>query len=363
MTHHIGIIGCGNISGAYLSVLKNFSGLKVAALSDMDVERAKARAKEFGVEKACSVDELLADPSIQTVINLTIPKAHVEVSLKIVNAGKNSYSEKPLGLDRTEAKKLIDTAKSKGVRVGSAPDTVLGGGTQTCRKMIDDGVIGSVVGGVGFMLCPGHESWHPDPEFYYKKGGGPMFDMGPYYLSSFITLLGPIKRVAGATKKTNAERTITSKPKNGTKIPVDVPTHVVGTLEFHSGAIVTLITSFDVQCSELPNIELWGTKGTLQVPDPNGFGGPVKLRASRGSDWKHVPLTHGYIDQYRGLGVADLVEAIAAKRPHRASGEVAFHVLDAMQALHESSDSGQFVTLSSTCAQPEAMRAEKAGSA
>ncbi|HYE04021.1 MAG TPA: Gfo/Idh/MocA family oxidoreductase [Planctomycetota bacterium] len=357
MPTNIGIIGCGNIAPAYFNTLRHFSEVKLAACADMDVARAQARAKEFGVAKACSVDELLADPAIEIVINLTIPKAHVAVGLQIVAAGKHPYSEKPLGLDRAEGKKLLDAAKAKGVRVGSAPDTVLGPGTQTCRKLIDDGAIGTVVGGTAFMLCSGHESWHPDPAFYYQKGGGPMFDMGPYYLTSLITLLGPVKRVTGVTRTTHAERLITSAPKKGTKITVDVPTHVAGILEFASGAIVTLTTSFDVPSHTMPNIELWGTAGGLSVPDPNGFAGTVRLRKREEQDWKDVPLNNVQPHQERGMGVLDMAAAIREKRAHRASGELAYHVLDIMQALHESSASGQFVTLTSTCAKPEAMKA------
>jgi predicted dehydrogenase len=354
---NIGIIGCGNISPAYFKFLKNFPAVTVAACADMDVSRAQARAKEFSVAKGCTVEQLLADPAIDIVINLTIPKAHVAVGLQIIAAGKHVYAEKPLGLDRKEAASLIDAAKKAGKRVGSAPDTVLGGGTQTCRKLIDDGAIGKPVGGTAFMLCPGHEHWHPDPAFYYQKGGGPMFDMGPYYLTSLITLLGPIKRVAGATRVTEAERTITSAPKNGTKMKVDVPTHLAGVLEFHNGAIVTLTTSFDVRHATLPPIELWGSEGRLSVPDPNGFGGTVRLQQRNDKEQREVPLSHGYTENGRGLGVADMASAIAAKRPHRASGELAFHVLDAMQAFHESSDTGAFVTLTSTCAKPEPMKA------
>ncbi len=360
MPTNIGIIGCGNIAPAYFSVLKNFAEVRIAACADMDLARAQARAKEFGVAKACSVDEILADPAIEIIINLTIPKAHVAVGLQIVAAGKHPYSEKPLGLDRAEGKQLLDAAKAKGVRVGSAPDTVLGSGTQTCRKLIDDGAIGTVVGGTAFMLCAGHESWHPDPAFYYHKGGGPMFDMGPYYLTSLITLLGPVTRVTGVTRTTHAERLITSEPKQGTTVKVEVPTHVAGILEFTSGAIVTLTTSFDVPSHTMPNIELWGTAGGLSVPDPNGFGGPVRLRQRGDGDWKEVALTHVQPHEGRGLGVLDLAAAIREKRAHRASGELAYHVLDIMQALHESSASGQFVTLTSTCAKPEAMKASAA---
>jgi len=353
----IGIIGCGNIAPAYLKTLPKFGNVRVAALADLDLPRAQARAQEFAVPRACTVDELLADPSIGVVINLTIPKVHVTVGKQVVAAGKHHYCEKPLGLDRDEARGLLAAAASTGVRLGCAPDTVLGGGTQTCRKLIDDGAIGTPVAGVAFMLCPGHESWHPDPGFYYQRGGGPMFDMGPYYLSSLINLLGPVRRVTGSARVTRPTRTISSQPKNGTVVTVEVPTHVAAVLDFVSGAVVTLVTSFDVFGHSMPNIEIYGSEGSLSVPDPNSFGGTVRLRKGREKEWIEVPLTHGWSQQSRGLGVADLAAGITAGRPHRANADVAFHVLDIMQAVHESSATGRHIELTSTCLRPLAMPA------
>ncbi len=346
----VGIIGCGNISGIYFHNGKVLDILEIAACADLVEERAKAKAEEHGC-KAMSVEKLLADPEIEIVLNLTIPKAHAEVAFKAIEAGKSVYGEKPLAVNREDGKKILQMAKAKGVLVGSAPDTFMGGGIQTCIKLIDDGWIGQPIGATAFMMCHGHESWHPDPEFYYKVGGGPMFDMGPYYLTALTALLGPTKRVTGSTKITFPERLITSQPKNGTRIKVDVPTHVAGIMDFANGAIGTIIQSFDVWCAQLPCIEIYGTEGTLAVPDPNGFGGPVRVMRP-GSGLMEVPLTHGYADNGRGVGVADMAYALRSGRPNRASGELAYHVLDIMCAFHDASDQGKHIELQSTCARP-----------
>ncbi len=348
----IGVIGCGNISPIYLQAGKRFEILEVAACADIDLPRAKARAAEFGIPKACSVEELLADPDIDIVVNLTIPKAHGPVGLTVLQAGKSVYNEKPLAALREEAQPLLTTARERGLRVGGAPDTFLGGGLQTCRKLIDDGVIGEPVAATAFMMGHGHESWHPDPAFYYQVGGGPMFDMGPYYLTALINLLGPVRRVTGSTRISFPERTITSKPKYGTKIEVKTPTHIAGVLDFASGAIGTIITSFDVWSHHAPIIEIYGSEGTLSVPDPNNFGGVVRVRKAREQDWVEVPLTHGYTQNSRGLGVADMAYALRSGRPHRASGELAYHVLDIMHAIHDASREGRHVELASTCERP-----------
>jgi len=355
MSSSIGIIGCGNISNAYFHACKRFPAIKIASCADLDVERARAKAKEHGIATAYSVDELLKDPQVEIVLNLTIPAAHAQIDLTAIAAGKHVYSEKPFGLTRAEGAQVVANAAAKKVRVGCAPDTVLGGGTQTCRKLIDDGAIGTPIGFSANMLCAGHESWHPSPEFYYQKGGGPMFDMGPYYLHSLITLLGPVKRDSGSTRITFKERTITSQPKHGTKVTVEIPTHVVGILEFVSGAIGTLTTSFDVKAHNLPCIEIYGSDGSLSVPDPNSFGGPVKVRTASDKEWRTVALTHPYTEGERGLGVADMATAIASGRQHRANGEIAMPALDVMQAIHEASDGGRHITLSTTCARPQAM--------
>jgi predicted dehydrogenase len=348
----IGVIGCGNISPIYLQAGKRFEILEVVACADIDLERAKARAAEFDIPKACSVEELLADPEIDIVVNLTIPKAHGPVGLTVLQAGKSVYNEKPLAALREEAQPLLTTARERGLRVGGAPDTFLGGGLQTCRKLIDDGVIGEPVAATAFMMGHGHESWHPDPEFYYQVGGGPMFDMGPYYLTALINLLGPVRRVTGSTRISFPERTITSQPKYGTKIAVKTPTHIAGVLDFASGAIGTIITSFDVWGHHAPIIEIYGSEGTLSVPDPNTFGGVVRVRKAREQEWVEVPLTHGYTQNSRGLGVADMAYALRSGRQHRANGELAYHVLDIMHAIHDASREGRHVEMASTCERP-----------
>ena len=351
----VGIIGCGNISPAYLRQCPLFDILEITAVSDLMMERAKARAEEFNVPRAITVDELLADKEIEIVINITIPKAHAEVAMAVVQAGKSVWNEKPLTVTREDGKKLLDAAKAKGVLVGCAPDTFLGAGGQTSRKLIDDGWIGTPIGATAFMMCPGHESWHPDPEFYYKVGGGPMFDMGPYYLTALVNLLGPVNRVTGSTRVSSPERLITSQPKFGTKIQVDVPTHVAGLLDFAAGPVGTIITSFDVHASVLPRIEIYGTQGTLSVPDPNGTGGPVLLRRPGMSDWVEIPLSHSYAGISRSTGIADMAYALRSGRPHRASGALAYHVLDIMHAIHDSSNEGKHIQLTSTCDRPAAL--------
>lgn len=352
MTVKAGIVGCGTISKIYLTVGKTFEVLDIVACADIVTERAHARATEFNVPKAYSVEDLLRDPEIEIVINLTIPRAHAEVSLAAIDAGKSVYNEKPLAISLQDGRRILDRARSKGVRVGCAPDTVLGGGIQTCRKLIDDGWIGEPTAAVAFFTSHGPEGWHPDPDFYFQPGAGPMFDMGPYYLTTLVTLLGPISRVTGATKTTFPERTITSEPKYGQTIVVNTPTHLAGVLEFESGVIANVMTSFDVWGANLPRIEIYGTQGSLSVPDPNTFGGPVRVRRAGQTEWSEVPLTHGYAQNSRSLGVADLAAALRSGRPHRATGEIAYHVLDVMHALHDAAREHRHVELESRCARP-----------
>lgn len=351
----VGVIGCGNISSIYLEVGQTFQIIDIAAVADIIPERAQAQADKYGIARACSVDELLADPEIKIVINLTIPNAHAEVGFKAVEAGKSVYNEKPLTIARADAQRLLETAQEKGVRVGSAPDTFLGGGLQTCRKLIDDGWIGEPVAATAFMLCHGHESWHPSPEFYYQVGGGPMFDMGPYYLTALVSLMGPVKSVSGSTRVTFPERIITSQPKYGKKVEVEVPTHIAGVLDFACGAIGTIVTSFDVWHAEVPRIEIYGTRGTLSVPDPNTFGGPVRVHLAGSGEWSEIPLSHGYARNTRSIGVADMAYGLRSGRLHRANGEMAYHVLDIMHAVHDSASQGKRVDLASTCSRPAAL--------
>jgi predicted dehydrogenase len=348
----VGVIGCGNISPIYFKAGKKFEILDIVACADLIMERAQARATEFDVPKACTVEELLADPEIGIVLNITIPNAHAEVAFKALEAGKSVYNEKPLAITREDGKKMLAMAKEKGLLVGGAPDTFLGGGHQTCRKLIDDGWIGEPIAATAFMTCHGHESWHPDPEFYYKVGGGPMFDMGPYYLTALVNMIGSVKRVSGSTRITFPERTITSAKKFGKKVEVEVPTHVVGLLDFSNGAIGTIITSFDVWSANLPRIEVYGTEGSLSVPDPNTFGGPVMVRRMGAQEWTPIPLAYVYAENSRGLGVADMAYALRFGRRHRANESLTYHVLDIMHAIHDASDSGQHIMLESCCERP-----------
>jgi predicted dehydrogenase len=350
----VGVIGCGAISPAYFTRLPQFGILEVKACADLIWERTQARAQEFKVPMPCSVAELLADPEIRIVVNLTTPQAHHSVAKASLEAGKNVYGEKPFTVLRDEGKELLALAAAKGLLACGAPDTFLGGGIQTCRKLIDDGWIGEPIACEAFMLCRGHESWHPDPEFYYQVGGGPMFDMGPYYLTALVNLLGPVKRVTGSARISFPERLITSAKKYGQRVTVEVPTHVTGTMEFRNGAIGTIITSFDTWGHTLPHLEIHGSLGSLQVPNPNTFGGPVKIRLGHDPEkqWRDIPLSHVYSDNWRGVGVADLAYAIASGRPPRASGELAYHVLDLMHAFHDAAASGRHVKLQSTCPRP-----------
>ncbi|HXZ16750.1 MAG TPA: Gfo/Idh/MocA family oxidoreductase [Roseiarcus sp.] len=357
----VGVIGCGNISPAYLKAARVFPILDIVGLSDMNRSAAEARAAQFGLA-ARSVEAVLKDPAVEIVLNLTVPKAHVEVGLAAIAAGKHVYSEKPLGVALADARALIAAAEAKGVRVGSAPDTFLGGGQQTARQCVDDGLIGQPIGGTAFFMCPGHERWHPNPGFYYLGGGGPMLDMGPYYVTALVNLLGPVASVSGVATRVRAERLITSKPLEGTLIPVEVATHVTGTLLFASGAAVAMTMSFDVARHKHAPIELYGERASLIAPDPNTFGGKVEI-ATASEDWREVEVTRPYADgDYRILGVADMAQAIAKNRPHRASGALALHVLEVMEAFQTSSDTGRAVRISTRPERPAPMPAAlKAG--
>ncbi len=351
----MGVIGCGNISGIYLKNARRLEILDVVACADLDLERARARAAEYDVPRACTVEELLADPAVEIVLNLTVPAAHGEVGLWALDAGKSLYNEKPLAIAREDALLLVERARARGLLLGGAPDTFLGAGLQTCRSLVDDGLIGAPVAATAFMLGHGAESWHPDPAFFYKPGAGPMLDMGPYYLTALVNLLGPVRRVTGSARASFPERAITSQPHHGETIVVEVPTHIAGVLDFASGPIGTIVTSFDVWASETPRLEVYGSAGTLSLPDPNTFGGPVRLRRPGEDRWSEVPLTHGYATNSRGLGLADMAYALRSGRPVRASGSLTYHVLDIMQSFEQASTEGRHVELDSTCERPTAL--------
>lgn len=355
----VGIIGCGKISGIYMENCAKFDMLDLVACADIDLTRAKEQAEAYQIPKAVTVSELLADPEIELVINLTIPQVHASVCLEALEAGKHVYVEKPLAVTREEGKQVLERAKELGLLVGCAPETFFGTGIQTALRTIKEGHIGTPVSAAAFMMSRGHEHWHPDPEFYYAAGGGPMFDMGPYYLTALIQLLGPIESVTGMTSTALEERVITSEKKRGQTVKVEIPTHVTGLMRFRDGAVASIITSFDIfGGSTLPNIEIHGTKGTLLVPDPNTFGGPVKLRQMGETEWTEIPLIPGYDHNTRGIGPADMAYAIRSGRKHRASGELAYHVLEAMWAFHDASSSGEYYTMQSTCESPKPLPAD-----
>lgn len=351
----VGIIGCGNISTIYLQNCTKFPSVRVTACADIMLERAQAQAEKFGVPKACSVEELIADPEIELVINLTVPDAHGPIGVAALEAGKSVYNEKPLAVDRASAQRMLELGQANGLLVGGAPDTFMGGGLQTCRKLIDEGAIGKPVAAMAHMLSRGPEGWHPSPDFFYQPGAGPLFDMGPYYLTALTTLLGPVRRVTGSAQISFPERTIGSEPLRGTKITVNTPTHLAGVLDFAGGVVATLVTSFDVYAERYRNLEIFGTEGTLILPDPNTFGGPVVLHRPEQEGWIEQPIEHGHTENSRGIGVADMADALRSGRAPRAGGELAYHVLDIMHAIHDASREERHIHLTSTCDRPAAL--------
>jgi predicted dehydrogenase len=351
----IGVVGAGTISGAYLRTLGRLSNVAVTAVADLDGARAAAAAAAVPGARALPPGELLAARDVDLVLSLTVPAAHAAVAQEAIAAGKHVYSEKPLAVTTSQAAQVLAAAARAGVRVGCAPDTVLGTGVQTARALLDAGDIGVPVAAAAFMVTPGHERWHPSPEFYYQPGGGPLFDMGPYYLTALVTLLGPVRRVTGMTATPRATRTIGAGPRAGTEFGVGVATHVAGVLEHEGGALSTLMMSFDVWEANLPRIEIYGTGGSLSVPDPNRFDGQVRIfRAGQGA-WEPAAEAGGYRDAERGYGVSELAAALAAGTPHRASGELAYHVLDVMESLLAAAGSGHAVTVESGSARPPAV--------
>jgi predicted dehydrogenase len=348
----VGIIGAGYISAAYLRASQAFAQIRVVSCADLNPAAAEARAREFGIA-ATSLDSLLQDDTVRLVLNLTTPQSHVPVSLRAVEAGKHVYCEKPLGLSTAEAQSLLQAAKVREVRLGCAPDTFLGAGQQTARNALDRDLIGQPFGGIALVLMAGSEKWHPNPDFYYLPGAGPVFDMGPYYLTALVNLLGPISKVCSIGRKAFDYRTIGSGPRQGERFPVKTLTHFCSLLEFAAGPLVTFVASFDVAGHGHPPIEIYGTEGTLQVPDPNRFGGVVRLCRRPHAQWEELAPTHGFGDSnYRSLGVAELAESIQSGRPHRTSEALAFHVLEVMEAIVENTSSDRPVQIRSTCERP-----------
>lgn len=352
----VGIVGLGNISGIYLDNLGASPLTKIVAVADLLPERARQVAQDRQIPLALTPDELIQHPEVDLVLNLTIPAAHGPVTLQAIRAGKHVYNEKPLAIDLELAQELVREASERNLLVGCAPDTFLGAGIQTAIEALDRGDIGEPVAIRGRMLARGPEPWHPAPEFFYKRGGGPMLDMGPYYLTAYVALLGPISRIAGLTRISYPQRPIPlsneryyadRNAETPDHIVVETPTHLAGVLEFASGAIGELTTSFDVYGDWPENpITLFGSEGSMEIPDPNTFGGPVKVR-KQGGAWHELPLSRPYGSNSRGVGVFDIADAIQHSRSNRASGTLAAHVLEAMLAFEKSSVTGQHISLNS----------------
>ncbi len=347
MAVNIAMIGVGSISGIYLKNITGvFRGLNLIGVCDLVRERAEKAQRDYGVPRLYeTMYDAFADPEVDIVLNLTRPYEHYGVTKAALEAGKHVYSEKPLAADWDEGRELVALAEKKGLMLGGAPDTFLGAGIQTCRRLIDEGAIGKVIGAAAFMICRGHETWHPDPEFYYKRGGGPMMDMGPYYLTALVNLVGGVKAVTGVTKTSFPTRTITSQPHNGEVVTVDVPTYVTGTLNFDNGAIGTIFTTFDVYYPYQARLEIYGENGTLFAPDPNGFGGPIRLFRPGDKEPADVPLAFDYCENSRALGLADMARALETGRFCRTDYHQTQHVLEILTAFDRSSDAGATVPI------------------
>lgn len=367
----VGLIGCGNISATYFKNVPLFKGMEVAACADIMPEAAKQAAERWGV-KALSVDELLADSAIDAVVNITIPAAHCEVSCRILEAGKHLYSEKPLGLDMAEGRKIEQAAAAAGKQACCAPDTFMGGAHQLARQCLDDGAVGKITSGSCHVLNPGMEMWHPNPDFFFQPGGGPILDLGPYYITNLVNLLGPVKRLASMANAAQSERTITSEPRAGEKVKVEVQTTVLALLEFVNGAVITLSASWDVWAHRHANMELYGTEGSLYVPDPNFFNGDVIKVGTDGQQETLPPGDHplyitneihemGKLANYRAIGLAEMADAVAANREPRCSLSRALHVLEVMAGILAGAEAGKFVEMETSCERPAHFGAAEAG--
>jgi predicted dehydrogenase len=360
----LGIVGCGVISDAYLKGASRSRLVAVKSCTDLVPEAAAAKAAAHGI-LAVGIEAMLADPEIEIVLNLTVPLAHAEVSLRAVEAGKHVYSEKPIATTFSEGRELTAAARAKGVRLGAAPDTFLGAAHQAVRRALDDGRIGRVVAGSACFAGHGMEAWHPNPSFFYRKGGGPILDIGAYPVTQLVNLLGPVESVSAQTSRGFATRTVTSEPRRGQVIEVEVPTTVNAALAFANGANLGLLASWDVWKHAREPIELYGSEGTLLNPDPNFFGGRPRLSERNGA-WRDLPIdAHPFgvpnrrtksgamVADYRMLGVLDMAQAIREGRPHRANGDLALHVLEVLSALERSSVEGQRIRIETICERPE----------
>jgi len=349
--HRIGVVGLGVISRAYLDTLAGHPAVRVTAVADLDAARSVSVAAELPGAAALTVEELLSSPDVDTVLNLTVPAAHAGIALGAVARGKHVYGEKPLAATLDDARAVLEAAAKAGVGVGCAPDTVLGTGIQTARAAVEAGAVGRPLFATAVMVTPGHERWHPQPDFYYAPGGGPLLDMGPYYLASLVHLLGPVRSVTGASSRLRSERVIGSGPRAGERIPVEVDSHVSGVLEHTSGALTTITTSFDGVATTAAPIEIHGETGTLSVPDPNCFDGEVRLFGLGGTQWRTLGPSAGYAEGARGVGLLDFIAADASRGP-RASGDLALHVLETMTALLRSSAEGRRIELTTATPPP-----------
>lgn len=370
-TMGVGILGAGNISAAYLKLAPLFKGLEVRAVADIVPDAATARADEFGVS-ALTPDQMLANDEIDIVVNLTIPDAHYRVSKEIVSAGKHAYSEKPLVLTLEEGEDLRAAAKSNGVEVGCAPDTFLGGAHQQARAIIDNGQVGKIMSGTCHVMSYGMEHWHPNPDFFFKPGAGPVLDIGPYYIANLINLVGPVKRVTAFSGSARDQREITSEPRRGEFVSVETPTTIHAVMEFHNGAIITLGASWDVEAHQHANMELYGTEGSLYVPDPNFFGGELVIARRDGAreivePWAHPLGVPNWerpngppFANYRTAGLADMVQAIGEGKMPRCSLDATLHGVDVMTSILKSGETGNAIELTTTCERPEALGPEKA---
>jgi predicted dehydrogenase len=348
----VGVVGCGNISNAYAEKLRALPDLELVACADLDQDRAHDLAARFEIPLVLTPEALVEHPDVDVVLNLTVPVAHSSVTRAALRAGKHAYSEKPLALEYVDGRALLDRARGRNLRLGCAPDTFLGAGLQACRALLDAGAIGTPLAANAFFHGSGPESWHPDPRFFYQRGAGPLFDVGVYYLTALVALLGPVRRITGSARISRPRRLITSQPLEGTWMDVEVPTHVAALAEHASGPVSTLVASFDVQATRYRFIEIYGTDATLSVPDPNTFGGPVQIRRNGDEEWTDMPLTHANASQSRGIGLADMVRAERSGRPHRASGDLALHVLELMEKTIAASDTGRHQQVESSCDRP-----------
>jgi len=346
----VAVVGCGRISRQYLDNLTTFPELTVVAVSDLDLDRASEAAARYDIPVVADLDRVLDHPDVGLVVNLTVPAAHHEVSVAAVRAGRHVYSEKPLATDVESARKLLVEAQTAGVRVGAAPDTFLGPGWQAVGRLLRDGAIGTPLSALAVMQDPGPDRWHPNPEFLFQAGAGPLFDMGPYYLTALAAQFGPVSRVAATARTGRAERVVGAGPRAGTRFRVEVPTHVAALLDFAGGATASVLFSFDSPLARQDLVEITGTEATLGAPNPNSFAGPVRLRRAGEAGWTTV--VEAPAPPSRGLGVRDLARSLAAGRPHRASGELALHIVEVMAAIVTSAERAEFVPVHSTFALP-----------